>query len=61
MRRRIVMRRALRILGNKDFVRPWMSQSNIWLGDCPASLLETDEGFSAIETYLSQVEHGVYV
>ena len=60
-RRRIVMRRALRILGDKDFVRPWMSQSNVWLGDSPASLLETEEGFTAVETYLSQVDHGVYV
>lgn len=60
-RRRIVMRRALRILGGKDFVRPWMNQSNVWLGGSPASLVETDEGFNAVETYLSQVEYGVYV
>lgn len=55
------MRRALRILGDKEFVRPWMSQSNVWLGDSPASLLETAEGFNAVDIYLSQVEYGVYV
>jgi uncharacterized protein (DUF2384 family) len=60
-RRRIVMRRALSILGDKDFVRPWMRRSNVWLGDSPVSLLETAEGFNAVNTYLSQVEYGVYV
>jgi hypothetical protein len=38
-----------------------MNQSNVWLGGSPASLLDTDEGFNAVETYLSQVEYGVYV
>lgn len=61
IRRRIVMRRALQILGSKDFVRPWMNRPNVWLGGSPVSLLETDEGLNAVETYLSQVEYGVYV
>lgn len=60
-RRRIVMRRALRILGEKDFVRSWMRQSNVWIGGSPVSLLETVEGFDAINTYLSQLEYGVHV
>lgn len=60
-RRRFVMRRALRILGDKDFVRPWMRRSNVWLGGSPVTLLDTAEGFDAVNTYLSQVEHGVYV
>lgn len=55
------MRRALRILGDKDVVRPWMSRANVWLGGSPISVLETADGFNAVDAYLSQVEHGVYV
>lgn len=60
-RRRAVMRRALRILGDKNFVRPWMAQLNVWLGDSPNSLLQTAEGFEAVDVYLSQVDYGIYV
>ena len=60
-RRRAVMRRALRILGDKHFLRSWMNRSNVWLGSSPNSLVETEEGFRAVDNYLSQVEYGVYV
>ncbi len=38
-----------------------MRQSNVWIGGSPVSLLETVEGFDAINTYLSQLEYGVHV
>lgn len=55
------MRRALLILGDKEFVRSWMGSSNVWLGGSPNSLVETLDGFKSVDTYLSQVEYGVYV
>lgn len=38
-----------------------MRRQNVWLGDSPNALLETAEGFEAVNTYLSQVDYGVYV
>ncbi len=38
-----------------------MAQLNVWLGDSPNSLLETAEGFEAVDVYLSQVDYGIYV
>ena len=60
-RTRLAFDHAVRVIGDEDYVRLWMRQENVFLGNkTPLDLIGTVEGFIALETYLSQVEYGVY-
>lgn len=57
----IVIEHALRVFGDKEHVNTWMRSENVFLErQAPCELIETEEGFEAVETYLSRVEYGVY-
>ena len=61
-RARMVFDHAVRVIGDEDYVSLWVRQTNVFLGHkSPLDLVETVEGFSAVKTYLTQVEHGVYI
>lgn len=57
----IVVRRALRIIGDEYDVARWLREPSVWLGDTPLALLDSAEGYDAVRTYLFQVDHNVYI
>jgi putative toxin-antitoxin system antitoxin component (TIGR02293 family) len=61
-RRADVYRLATTVLGGIEEAEAWMSQPAIGLdSQIPADLIETSKGAELVETYLMQIEYGVYV
>lgn len=57
-----VLDRAADIMGSQKAAAEWMLAKSTWLnGRRPLDLLGTKEGLRRIDTYLGQVEYGVYV
>ena len=61
-RRATIYRLATEVLGNADLAQSWMLEPAIGLGQqVPAELIERAEGAELLETYLMQIDYGVYV
>lgn len=53
---------AKKVLGTPEDADAWMREPAIGLNrQVPAVLIETAAGADMVETYLLQIEHGVYV
>lgn len=53
---------AIAVLGTQAMAENWLCRSSRYLsGLAPVELIETSVGFTTVERYLSQIEHGVYV
>ena len=53
---------ATEVLGEAGLAERWMLEPVIGLNQrVPADLIDTPEGADLVETYLMQIEHGVYV
>jgi len=53
---------ATAVLGTQAMAEDWLCRSSRHLsGLTPVELIETSVGFTTIERYLSQIQHGVYV
>ena len=54
--------KAARVLGSEDLARQWMSEPAIALNrQVPAELVNTVAGAEQVDTFLEQLEYGVYV
>ena len=61
-RTKVVFDHAVGVIGDEDDVSLWMRRLNVFLGNkSPLDLVQTVEGFTAVETYLTQVEYGLYI
>ena len=61
-RRAEVSRLATDVFGDADLAQSWMLEPAIGLNQqVPADLVESAEGADLVETYLMQIEYGVYV
>lgn len=53
---------AISVLGTQARAEDWLGQSSMYLsGLMPVELIETSVGFTTVERYLSQIQHGIYV
>lgn len=53
---------AIAVLGTQAMAEDWLSRSSRHLsGLKPVEIIETSVGFTTVERYLSQIQHGVYV
>lgn len=53
---------AIAVLGTQAMAEDWLCRSSRHLsGLTPVELIETSVGFTTVERYLSQIQHGVYV
>ena len=53
--------KAEQVLGSEKRAREWMREPAMFLdGQLPAELVRTAEGAALVDTYLDQIEHGVY-
>ncbi|MBD8708459.1 DUF2384 domain-containing protein [Pseudomonas sp. CFBP 13711] len=53
---------AITVLGTQAMAEDWLCRSPRHLsGLMPVELIETSVGFTTVERYLSQIQHGVYV
>jgi putative toxin-antitoxin system antitoxin component (TIGR02293 family) len=53
---------ATAVFGTQTLAEDWLCQpSRYFSGHTPVELIETSVGFAAVERYLWQVHHGVYV
>lgn len=54
--------KATRLLGSEDVARLWMQEPAMGLNrQVPAKLVSTVAGAELVDTFLEQLEHGVYV
>lgn len=54
--------KAARVLGSEDVARQWMREPAMGLNrQVPAKLVDTEAGAELVNTFLEQLEHGVYV
>ena len=61
-RRAEIYRLATEVFGDADSAQRWMLEPAIGLNQqVPAQLIEAPEGAALVETYLLQIEYGVYV
>lgn len=61
-RRAEICRFAAEVLGDAELAQSWMLEPAIGLNQqIPVELIETPEGAALVETYLMQIEYGVYV
>jgi putative toxin-antitoxin system antitoxin component (TIGR02293 family) len=57
-----IFSKAVQVLGSEASAREWMGQPAIGLDQqIPATLVKTAGGAELVDTYLDQIEHGVYV
>ena len=57
-----ILSKAVQVLGSEASAREWMEQPAIGLDQqIPAKLIRTAGGAKLVDTYLDQIEHGVYV
>jgi len=57
-----ILARASHIFGSQDEAEDWMNRPAIGLdGERPLDLLSTPAGQEMVESYLTQIEYGVYV
>lgn len=53
---------AIAVLGTQAMAEDWLCRSSRHLsGLTPVELIETSVGFTTVERYLSQIQHGVYL
>lgn len=53
---------ATKVFGDEKRARQWMREPAIGLNrQLPAELVATAEGAELVQTYLAQIEYGVYV
>ncbi len=53
---------ATKVFGNEKRARQWMREPAFGLNrQLPADLVATDQGAELVQTYLAQIEYGVYV
>jgi putative toxin-antitoxin system antitoxin component (TIGR02293 family) len=61
-RRGATLKKAVQVFGNEKEAKRWMREPAIGLNrQTPARLLTTEQGAKLVDTYLDQIEHGVYV
>ena len=54
--------KATSVLGTEDIARQWMREPAMGLNrQVPAKLVGTAAGAELVDTFLEQLEHGVYV
>lgn len=57
-----ILAKAVGVFGSEDEARRWMVEPAIGLNhQVPAMLCQTDDGAELVDTYLNQIEYGVYV
>lgn len=62
VRRAEIYSLATEVLGNAGPAKRWMLEPAIGLNqEVPADLISAPEGAELVETYLMQIEYGVYV
>lgn len=53
--------KAAKVLGSEKHARQWMREPATFLNrQVPAELVRTPEGAELVDTYLNQIEYGVY-
>jgi putative toxin-antitoxin system antitoxin component (TIGR02293 family) len=61
-RREAVLKKAVDVFGSEKAAKQWMREPAIGLNQAiPARLVSTAEGAKLVDTYLDQIEYGVYV
>lgn len=61
-RREAALHKAVQVFGSVDDAKRWMREPAIGLNQqVPARLVGTAAGAELVETYLNQIEFGVYV
>jgi hypothetical protein len=61
-RREQVLLLATRVFGNRKIAMRWLSEPALGLqNQAPCSILENSSGYTTINTFLKQLEHGIYV
>lgn len=61
-RYKAALAKATSVLGSEEDARRWMREPAIGLSSqVPAELVATTDGAKLVDTYLGQLEYGVYV
>jgi len=57
-----ILAKAIQVLGSQEEAERWMEEPALGLNQMrPIDLLSTTAGTELVDTYLEQIEHGVYV
>ena len=61
-RRERILNLATRVLGTRVLAERWLLKPALGLNhQLPCSMLSTRSGYEAVDAFLNQIEHGVYI